>query len=521
VRTAVLLETALQRGRGSLWAAPTIEATELGTAYAHAWAALDYLARDGAGPTVASVRIGVLAGGLAEPGLVPRHFVTLPLVLAGVVFGVFQLEGAVPFRERDLRFVNVVASQLAAALQRHRVLEELAASRAALEQANRRLQLVHEIAGAAIPCTSLSAALSSVLAPLCAMFRTPVADVLLLDPDGRTLRRGASIGFAAGAEAEVSAIGTGAAGRIATGAGATTFVDLDAVDGLTPSLRASGARSLLGAPMRSGGRLTGVVYVATRHERRFNDDEKRLIELVAGRIGTVMDSVGHHERALAAIESRDVVLGIVSHDLSNPLGTIQMCLEMLPTEDPLLARPVSMIKRAADVMQRLISDLRDIASIEAGRLSIRRRSEDAHALVAEVVEALRDRAGKKALRVVVDLPARPVPLDCDGVRIAQLLTNLLTNAIKFTPAGGTIGLRIAVAGTTAHVSVDDEGCGIRAADLPKVFDRYWQAKETAHLGSGLGLAISRGIAQAHGSTIEVDSRVDEGTTFSFTLPLAR
>ena len=193
----------------------------------------------------------------------------------------------------------------------------------------------------------------------------------------------------------------------------------------------------------------------------------------------------------------------------------------MPDDDPRLAPPVRLIRRAAEVMLRLSNDLRDIGSIEAGRLSLVRRPEDVHALIEEVVALQRDAARRKSLQVSVDLPPAPVFVLADGIRISQVLTNLLANAIKFTANGGAIRIRLVVVGAEARFRVEDDGRGISAADLPRVFDRYWQAKDTAHLGTGLGLAISRGIVEAHGGTMAVESELDVGTTFSFTLPIAR
>jgi signal transduction histidine kinase len=289
---------------------------------------------------------------------------------------------------------------------------------------------------------------------------------------------------------------------------------------VSETLRASGVRALLGAPMHARRRVSGVVYVASRDRRRFTRDELQLLDLTADRIGAIIDNAALYEQALHALQSRDVVMGVVSHDLRNSLSAIQMSLALLTTDDPQLARPVSIIKRSVDVMNRLLSDLRDVSSIESGHLSIRLRSESARALVREAVDGMLDTASRTAIRLDARLE-RDLILDCDRIRVIQVLTNLLSNAIKFTPRGGTIKILMAeaVAGY-ARFSVEDTGRGIPAGDLDHVFDRYWQAKETAHLGTGLGLAIAKGIVEAHGGAISVESRFGDGATFSFTLPVA-
>lgn len=519
IRTAVLLDTTQELQRALMWAAAGIAPSVLEEAREHARKALGYLARGGTLSANVVSRATVLPGGVAEPAVVPRHFVTLPLVLDHHVFGVFQLEGATAFDERDLLFINVLVNQLAIALDRHHILLELEASRSDLERTNRRLRDLQAVADAALEGVTLDESLAAVLRAMRSMFATDAAAVLLASADGKTLRCRSSIGLEDSGDLE-TLVGAGAAGRIAATGTAMFFNDLDDLEGVSPTLRSNGIRSLLGAPMQSRNRLTGVVYVASRGRRGFAYDELQLLELVADRIGTIIDNATLYEQALAAIRSRDAVMGVVSHDLKNPLSAIQMCTELFAADDPRLIKPVSIIKRSVDVMTRLISDLRDVGSIEAGHLSIEIRSESASAVVRDAIEGVQDDAARKSLRLATQLP-RDLVLECDRIRVIQVLTNLLSNAIKFTPQGGSITISMAeVEPGHARISVEDTGSGIPESDLLHVFDPYWQARTTAHLGTGLGLAIANGIVKAHGGSMSAESRVGHGTTFSFTLPFA-
>lgn len=518
VRTAVLLDTTGDLLRAFTWAADGIKGSVVDEARDHAQKMLeDFALRRLASANVVS-RAALLPGGAAGPALLPRHFVTLPLSLVrGPVFGVFQLEGAIVFHERDLLFINAVSNQLAVALDRHHTKKELETVRIRLEHANRRLTDLQTISKSALDGATVEESLSAVLRAIGPMFGTDVAAVLLTSPDDEKLRHRATIGLESAGDDEIS-IGSGAAGRIAA-TGAMFFDDLDDFDDVCSTLRSNGVRSLLGAPMRVRNRVTGVVYVASRKRRAFTHDELQFLELVADRIGTIIDNATLYDQALAAVRGRDAVMGIVSHDLRNPLNSIQMCAELLANVHPQLTKPVAIIKRSVDVMTRLISDLRDAGSIEAGHLSINIGAEDARVLVRDAIDGVRDIAVKKPVRLETRLPVRELVLDCDRIRVIQALTNLLSNAIKFTPQGGTITISVAEApGGHARFSVEDTGRGIPEGDLPRVYDRYWQARETAHLGSGLGLAIAKGIVEAHGGAISVESRVGHGTTFSIVLP---
>ena len=218
------------------------------------------------------------------------------------------------------------------------------------------------------------------------------------------------------------------------------------------------------------------------------------------------------------------VLAIVSHDLRTPLNTISMGTLLLadpsqPEENR--THVLEVIKRAAERMERLIKDLQEIARLEAGRsLRIEARRVELATLLREGCEALHVQAGAKEQDVSCDLPASPVAVWADGDRICQVMGNLIGNAIKFTPRGGCITLAARREGGVVLVSVTDQGPGIAPQHLKHVFEPYWQAKSTARLGAGIGLKIAKGLVEAHGGQIWVESNAGAGATFKFTLPVA-
>jgi hypothetical protein len=218
---------------------------------------------------------------------------------------------------------------------------------------------------------------------------------------------------------------------------------------------------------------------------------------------------------------RDDVLAVVAHDLRNPVHNILGAagvVEVVPA-GAAHDRHVQMIQRAARRMERLISDLVDVASIESGTLSVRSKPVDLTALVSEVMELVEGQARERKIDIQREIEAGIPVVMGDHDRLMQVLSNLLGNAIKFTPEGGNIRLRVTRSGDQVLVSVIDTGIGIHAADLPHVFERFWRAPDSTAKGAGLGLSIACGIVEAHGGKIWAESQLGVGTTITFALPL--
>lgn len=231
------------------------------------------------------------------------------------------------------------------------------------------------------------------------------------------------------------------------------------------------------------------------------------------------------EAAKRAARMRDEVLGVVSHDLRNPLSVVRMCVSTLLDDPPpptATARDlVREMANSVDWMERLIQDLLDVASIEAGRLRLDRQILDATASFDEAASLARSLADRSGLDVRATRPGQLPSVLADRDRVLQVFANLVGNAVKFTPRGGSITLSAATADHYVLFSVSDTGPGIDELERDRLFDRYWQAQRLGRRGgAGLGLAISHGIVDAHGGEIRVESRPGEGSTFTFTLPVA-
>jgi PAS domain S-box-containing protein len=240
----------------------------------------------------------------------------------------------------------------------------------------------------------------------------------------------------------------------------------------------------------------------------------------------VDDKKRAEEERSRAILAREELLAMVSHDLKNPLGAILLTtallrrMELGGQEGERVRGNVEKIQRAAERMNSLIRDILDLARIEAGHFLIEPAPHAPLALMDEALELLQPLATQKGLRLERQVRGESLgPVRCDRERVLQVFSNLLGNAIKFTPEGGSVLVSAEPGEGSVRFSVKDTGPGIPAEQLPHLFDRYWQARDKARMGTGLGLFIARGIVAAHGGHIWVDSTVGVGSTFSFTLPV--
>ena len=287
-----------------------------------------------------------------------------------------------------------------------------------------------------------------------------------------------------------------------------------------------GVRSLLIARIVTRGRLIGTLtLLSTDPGRRYDDADLALARKISVRGGLAADNARLYQMSQRLSRARDEILGVVSHDLRNPLSAITMCtrvlLEAPPETDAERRELLSAIDESAEWMNRLIQDLLDVTSIEAGRLSLERELTDVIRVVERVAGMFTSAARDRGVAFDTDVLAPPPPVYADGERLVQVLANLIGNALKFTNAGGRVTVRVESDDAAVRVAVIDTGAGIPAEHLPHLFDRYWQARRGAkQRGTGLGLAIARGIVEAHHGTISVTSTPGEGSAFVVHLPVA-
>ena len=288
---------------------------------------------------------------------------------------------------------------------------------------------------------------------------------------------------------------------------------------------ALGAKSLMLLPLMSQKGPVGVLtLVSTKSARRFAGSDLAVAEELALRIGTAIERAQVYNEAREAVQARQDILAFVSHDLKNSLMSLFLNVEMLTRSAPRDERrrgwkQLERIRRGVTQMQRMIEDLLDVGSIESGRLAVETREHEIGDLFQDAVELSAPLIHDKRIEIKIETPPPPFKVRCDRERMMQVFSNLIGNAVKFVPERGTIVLSAAASGASALVAVRDTGPGIPPARLPHLFQRYWQADETARKGRGLGLFITKGIVEAQGGVIWAESQVGTGSTFFITLPL--
>ena len=285
-----------------------------------------------------------------------------------------------------------------------------------------------------------------------------------------------------------------------------------------------GATAQYIVPLTVGERTLGALVLLDLGHRqgRFTADAQALIGQFARGAALALENARLYSSARRATKARDEVLAVVSHDLRNPISAIAMCARILreapPADDAEREKMLTAITEATVWMQQLIRDLLDVSAIEAGRLSVERQPASIAAIVSTATGMVSGEVEERSIDLRVDIPDATAPVTADASRIVQVITNLLGNAVKFTEAGGIVTIRVRNEPSVLIVSVSDTGSGIAPDALPHIFDRFWQARATPRAGSGLGLAIARGIIEAHGGRIWVESELGKGSTFSFSLP---
>lgn len=282
--------------------------------------------------------------------------------------------------------------------------------------------------------------------------------------------------------------------------------------------------SLMVMPLEARERCFGALALVSSSPRRpYTDASVPVARELARRAAVALANADRYREAQAAIEARDEILAVVAHDLRSPLHVIEFAAERLRREAPgprrrTSDRSLDWIVNAAQRATSLVRDLLDRARLEWQTTTLDIVDVDPADIVREIERRAEPLGALASVRVRVDLARRLRPVRADRDRLIQALDNLVNNAIKFTPAEGTVTIGADSQHEGVRFFVADTGPGIEPDDLERIFDRFWQARGAEARGTGLGLSICKRIVEAHGGRLWVDSRVGVGTTVSFTIP---
>ncbi|MEI8255397.1 MAG: PAS domain S-box protein, partial [Deltaproteobacteria bacterium] len=251
-------------------------------------------------------------------------------------------------------------------------------------------------------------------------------------------------------------------------------------EGFPRLLREVGARSFMCVPLQSRQRVLGIVsLMSTSPGKRYTARDLELAEVLAHRATVAVENIQLYEEARRAVAARDDLIAAVSHDLRSPLNAIVLNASLLARSGSLESECGEHIIRAARSMNTMIQDLMDLAKIEAGRLSLVLESHDPAVLVSEALEMLAPQARAKLIPLRIETEVAGPRVLCERSRVLRVFSNLVGNAIKFSREGAPIVLRVTHDSAEVRFEIQDAGPGISAEAIPHIFDRYWQARETA------------------------------------------
>jgi PAS domain S-box-containing protein len=289
-------------------------------------------------------------------------------------------------------------------------------------------------------------------------------------------------------------------------------------------------KSYLAVPVVSrDGEVLGGLFFGHPERGVFTEREERILVGLAAQTAIAMDNARLYQAAQTAIRARDEFVSVAAHELKTPvtsiLGFAQLLLRRAERHNALDDRAMQTLRTIAGQaarLNRLMGGMLDLSRLEMGQLTLERGVVDLGALADRVVAEMRLALNHHA--IAWRAPDAPVRVDGDELRLEQVLQNLLRNAIKYSPAGGTITLEVAAQGDQARVAVSDEGIGIPEAALPRLFSRFYRADNAGQAqisGLGLGLYVVKEIVTLHGGRIDVTSKEGQGSAFIVELPLYR
>jgi signal transduction histidine kinase len=513
------------------WDAPGVEPVGIGVEGRLPLSTL--AAREGRTIAVRDARVDARLsdGSLGSHTLVDRGTfaaVATPIGLGGQLSGVLVLDQVGEPRawtSQEIRLLESVARELRTALEAAQLL-------LARQRENQRMLALHRASALIAAETDPTEVLREILDAAGALLGRGSASLYRWDDRAGVLRHAESVRAERGGAPEVLRAGEGVTGQAFLTQKPVIVNDYGTWEHAVPTNREAGWRAALAVPLIRAGQNLGVLTVRSSYPlARFDDEDARLLSLFGDQAVaalTTAELVEQQRRAVAELErlnrAKTDFVSVVSHEFRTPLTGIQGFSELMRDEDLTVAEMKEYagdINKDAQRLNRMITEMLDLDRMESGRMTLNRERADVNAIVAEAAGRLASSAARHPIDLNLD-PDLPL-IEIDRDKIAQVLLNLLSNAVKYSPNGGPIAVTTRVEGDMVHVFVRDSGMGIAIESLEKVFERFSRLESDATRyiqGTGLGLPISRQIVEMHGGRAWVESTLDEGSVFQFTLPLA-
>jgi signal transduction histidine kinase len=273
------------------------------------------------------------------------------------------------------------------------------------------------------------------------------------------------------------------------------------------------------------GSIVGMISTHWKQPHQPSERDLRLLDILARQAADLIERRRNEEALQEANRRKDEFIAMLSHELRNPLAPIRNVVSLLKDGAPeTREQACGILERQVGHLTRLVDDLLDVSRITRGALGLQPRTVELAAVIGNALESSRPLIDAAAHQLELDLPREPVRTVGDPVRLAQIVTNLVNNAARYTPRGGQIGVALRNGGAQATISVRDNGVGIEPAALPRLFEMFSQAERTRSRfpgGLGIGLALSRRLAEMHGGTLVAASEgPGRGAEFTLRLPAA-
>ena len=470
--------------------------------------------------------------------------ICVPLMHKDRVLGVLNVSrplGADPFRQEDVDLLSILCGQIAVALENARLFEQAQweiAKRKRMEEElrhrNEELMALNAIATTIGQSLDLDHILNATLDKVLEVIEIDASWIQLLNEDAGVLSLVAHRGFSQemAEETKTVKLDESTIGKVAQ-LGQPIVVDRASEDPRfsIETGRRETLHAFAGVPIKSKDKVLGVLGVFSRSPRQLSSQEVQLLAATGHQIGVAIENVRLAEKA-SEIEIlrelnrlRSELIANVSHELRTPLGLIKIFCTTLLRKDVDFDRGTQReflrdIEEEADKLEKIVDNLLDLSRMKDGRLRLDKRPTDVGQLAREVMENME--AQPTQHHFIHDFPSDPLVATVDPKHIEQVLRNLLSNAIKYSPEGGTITVQGRGDKRQLLVRVSDQGIGIPSADLERIFERFYRVENEitqSVTGAGLGLAVCRGIVEAHGGRIWVESTIGVGSNFYFTLPI--